>query len=267
MFYQKYLTVIRIELQRQFTYRYDIAMFVPGNLFELFFSFLLWTVIFQTADVVRGYTYQDMVSYIVIGWICMFITNNYGFEENVSRDIRLGHLTNYLLRPVSYLKYVSTVAVGRVIIAFGFVILQSVLYVSIFGSRMIIDLNLQKILILAVMLFFAFFIKLFISIIIGMVSFWMMYVNGLMTFSNTLMKLFSGAYFPLAILPVIFLKASLFLPFAYTFFIPVQFFLGKISYSDAIRGIGVQVIWLIALYFIAKIIYKIGLKKYESVGA
>lgn len=264
---KKYLAIIKTEIQRQLTYRYDIAMFVPGNALELFFSFLLWTVIFQTADIVRGYTYQEMVSYIVVGWVFMFTTNNYGFEENVSRDIRLGHLTNYLLKPVSYLKYVSTVAIGRVIIAFGFVILQSALYVSIFGSRMTIDLNLQKILILAAMLFLAFFIKLLFAIIIGMVSFWMMYVNGLMTFSNTLMKFFSGAYFPLVILPAVFVKLSLVFPFAYTFFVPVQFFLGKITYAEALRGMGVQIIWLMLLYFIAKIIYKIGLKKYESVGA
>lgn len=263
----KYLSIAKSKLQEQLAYRYDIAMYIPGNFFELFFSFLLWTVIFQTADVVRGYDYHEMVTYIIVGWIFMFITANYNFEELVSKDIRLGRLTNYLIKPVSYLKYKIMIAIGRVVIALGLIILQSILYIALFGENMIIDLSGQKILILLVMIFFAFFIKLFFAIIIGMISFWTMEVVGIKAFLDTLIKFFSGAYFPLVMLPAAFVKGSLALPFAYTFFVPVQFYLNKISYAEAIRGIGVQIIWVVLLYFIMKIIYKFGLKKYEGFGA
>ena len=264
---KKYLAIVKNKLQEMFAYRYDIAMYTPGNFLELFFSYLLWTVIFQTADVVRGYNYNEMVTYIIVGWIFMFITANYDFEETVSKDIRLGRLTNYLVKPMIYLKYVTMVAIGRVIIAFGFVILQSALYVALFGKNMIVDLDAPKILILLAMVFLAFFIKLFFAIIIGMISFWTMEVVGLKDFLNTLARFFSGAYFPLVMLPAVFVKTSIALPFAYTFFVPVQFYLNKISYAEAVRGVGIQIIWIILLYFVAKIIYGFGLKKYEGFGA
>lgn len=264
---KKYLVVMKNELQRQFAYRYDIAMFVPGNFFELFFSFLLWTVIFQTATIVRGYNYREMVTYIIVGWIFMFITSNYDFENIVSRDIRLGNLTNYLVKPVSYLKYISMVAIGRIWVAFIFVIFQSAMYILFFGDKMIFNLDIWKILILLAMLFLAFFIKLFFSIIIGMISFWSTEVVGIQSFADILTRFFSGTYFPLAMLPLLFVKISLFPPFAYTFFVPVQFFLGKMTYNEAIRGVGVQIVWVALLYFLAKIIYKSGLKKYEGFGS
>ena len=77
---------------------------------------------------------------------------------------------------------------------------------------------------------------------------------------------FAGSFFPLSFLPIILYKISQCLPFMYTFFIPVQFFLGKINNQEAIKGLFIELFWCFVLYFIIKKVYKIGLKKYEGVG-
>ena len=52
----------------------------------------------------------------------------------------------------------------------------------------------------------------------------------------------------------------------YTFFVPVQFYLGKTSRFEAVRAIGVEVLWLFGLYVVIRVVWKRGLRKYESVG-
>lgn len=263
---RKYLTIMKTELQRQFAYRYDIASFVPGNMFELFFAYLLWTIIYQSTEFVKGYNYNEMVTYIIIGWIFSFVTATYAYEQNIAKDIRLGHLTNYLLKPISYLKYTCARATGRVGIAIFFVIFQGVIYVSLFNSKLILDISMEKVLILFLMAILAYFIKLFISVITGLLAFWFVDVSGLFFFVQVLVKFFSGAFFPLVLLPLGVYKVSTFLPFMYLFFVPVQYFLNRITFQEALFGIFIQFVWLLILYFVIKVIWKIGLKKYEGYG-
>ncbi len=263
---KKYLTIIKTELQRQFTYRYDIASYVPGNFFELFFAYLLWTIIYQSSDVIRGYTYAEMVTYIIIGWIFAFLTSTYEFEYKVSREIHLGTLTNYLLKPISYLKFISVTAVGRVLIAMGFIIFQGAIYILLFGDKMILNVSIEKMLIMFVMMILAFIINLFLALLVGMMSFWLTEISGFHAFTAAVIKFFSGGYFPLALLPITVLKIAYFLPFAYTIFVPVQYFMDKISLEQALQGIMVQMVWCLLLYLLIKIVWKFGLKKYEGYG-
>lgn len=263
---KKYLTIIKTELQRQYAYRYDTFTYVPGNFFELFFTYILWTIIFQNAEVVKGYTYSEMITYIIVGWVFSLITSNYNFESTVSRDINLGWLTNYLSKPISYLKFISMIAIGRIVVALVYIIFQSIVYFILFADKMVIDLTFAKVLILIVMAIFAFFIRLFLSILIGLISFWLVEISGVFAFIDIFVKFFAGNFFPLVFLPVSMLKVGYFLPFIYTFFIPVQFFLNKISVAEALAGIAVQVVWFVILYLIIKIVWHFGLKRYEGYG-
>jgi len=71
-----------------------------------------------------------------------------------------------------------------------------------------------------------------------------------------LKKILAGNYFPLNILPMAFVSISMFLPFAYSFFVPAQLYLNKINQAQAIKGIGVQIIWIVIFFIIIKIAWK-----------
>lgn len=144
---KKYTTIIKTELHRQFTYRASIIGYAGGSFIELFAQFFIWTVIFKNATEVRGYTYEEMVSYIVIGWIFLFLTTNYAFEKNIARDIHLGTLANFITKPIGYLRYVIFVAMGRVMIAFSLVLVEGILYVALFHKLIIFNYNVGDLLI------------------------------------------------------------------------------------------------------------------------
>jgi ABC-2 type transport system permease protein len=116
------------------------------------------------------------------------------------------------------------------------------------------------------MLIVTYLINLCVSILIGFLSFWATEIAGIYYCLKTIIKFMSGTFFPISLLPLFFVKASYFLPFVYTIYIPVQLYLGKISFAEGLRGLAIEMLWLVVLYVIIKIVWRLGLKRYESVG-
>jgi len=263
---RKYLAVIKAELQRQITYRVNQFTFRIGNVFEILVQILIWTAIFQNVQVIRGYNYKEMMTYILIGWLLSMLMQNYGFENIISGHIEEGKLSNFISKPINYIKYLITLSIGRcsftVAVAFG----MNVVLLFLFRHYFILSKDPLMWAVLVAMVLAGYFINLFISILVGFTSFWTVDNHGIFYSINTLAKFLSGNYFPINILPAAFLNFSLALPFVYTFYFPAQLYLGKISIRQGLVGLGVEIAWLAFLYLVINWVWKLGLKKFESVG-
>lgn len=263
---KKYSIIIKNEVQRQFTYRASIAAYAFGNIAELVALTVIWTIVYRNIDVIKDYSAHEMISYVVFAWFFSFLTTTYSFEQNVARDIHLGTLSSLLVKPQSYIRYVMAVATGRITIAFLIVLVQGIIVFSFFRNSLVFSLDFGTILLLVCMLVATYFINLFLSIIISFIAFWTMEINGTYYSLKVFSKFMSGTFFPISLLPVFFVKVSFFLPFVYTIYIPVQLYLGKISFMEGLRGLAIEILWLVVLYVIIKVVWRFGLRKYESVG-
>ncbi|MCK5062003.1 ABC-2 family transporter protein [Candidatus Parcubacteria bacterium] len=263
---RKIIAIGKNEWQKVLTYRLSIICFRLGNLIEVAFNVIIWTVIFQGAETIRGYTYSEMLTYLIVGYIITFITTNYAFEHNISDFIHKGTLSNILLKPISFFEYVVASALGRFSVTLFSTSLIIVLLLVIFIPRMIAPANAITLLIMMPMVVMGYFIRLFLSIIIGMIAFWTIHIMGIQSSYRYIERFFAGGYFPINVLPTIFTTVSLALPFAYTWFVPLQLYLGKMSAMDGLKGLVIEIMWLFILYGIIKIVWKRGLKQYEGVG-
>jgi ABC-2 type transport system permease protein len=264
---RKIKAILKTELQRQMTYRLNFFGFRLANIVEISTQLIIWSIIFQKADMIRGYSYNEMMSYVLISWLILFLTSSYGYEDNISKDIYLGRLGNYLLKPMSYLKYTIIVSFGRVVIALLTAVLLMAVIIMVLHNYLIAPPSLIHIVLMLPMIMAGFFSRLFMAILAGFIGFWTTEVQGIYKFIDVLIKFFSGSYFPVNLLPALLLKISFFFPFIYNIYIPTQLYLGKITIIEGIKGFGVQIIWLFLLYLIIKLVWKFGIKKYENVGA
>src|SRR4030042_662683 len=148
---KKYWHIITNEIQRQFTYRASIAAYAFGNIAELVALAVIWTIVYRNIDFIKGYSANEMISYIVFAWFFSFLTTTYAFD-------------------------------------------------------------FSTIILLLCMLIATYFINLFLSIIIGFIAFWTIEINGIYYSLKVFSKFMSGTFFPLALLPAFFIKASYFLP-------------------------------------------------------
>ncbi len=264
--FKKYLIIIKIAWQQQLVYRANFFGFRVGQLFEMAAQIIIWTMIFRGAEVVRGYTYEEMITYIIVGWLFYYVTNNYAIENTVARHIKSGELSNFLSKPIDYIRYIVTLSIGRISIALLSGIISQVILIIIFYKLILFNVGIQEILVILLMLFFGYFVHLFYKIMVGFIAFWSIETVGLFYMFSVMFNFLAGRYFPINLLPDSVATVSSYFPFAYSFYAPTQIYLGKMSVYDGLRGVGIQVIWLFFFYVLTRIIWKKGLKKYESVG-
>lgn len=264
---KKYWIVVKNEFLRHFlVYKYFIISYAGGNFVELFSQIVVWTAIFKSAEIVSGYNYHEMISYVVIGWIFRLLTTNYEYEVIISKDIKLGRLSNFIVKPIDYIKYTFAYSIGRLIVAFVVVIFQALIWIIILHNNLITKVNFSIFLILCVFFVFSYVIKLLLASLIGFIAFWTSEVYGISSAINVLVKILSGAYFPLDAFPGIFSKIAMSFPFAYTFFYPTQIFIGRVGLAEALRAIIIMLAWTAVLWLCVQTLWRIGLKKYESAG-
>ncbi len=262
---KKFLAIVRAFWQRSLTYRFTVVAYRIGEICEVLVLILMWTAIYGNQKIISGFTLQEMITYILVGNFFNALIRNF-LANYIARDIKDGRLSMFLIKPMGYFSYILTQELGRISLATIMSVLSQTIVIVFFANVFIWNRSAQYLLIIILMVILAFITELLLSYLIGLIAFWTDEVEGVYTTIDRIKKFFSGGYFPLSLLPLVFVKASFLLPFAYSFFIPAQLYLKKIDLSVGIEGLMIQAIWIIALYIIIKIVWGRGLKKYEGIG-
>lgn len=263
---KKYYLTIKTEFQRQLTYRIENYAYRLSDLLEIFALLIVWIIAYKNTNVIAGYSQSEMITYVLIGWLFMCIGRTYGLADYIADEIFEGKVSNFLLKPVSYLRYITVLSLARSSISvFSAVAIQSIVILA-FSKYIIFNPELIRIILILAMLFVSYFITVFVSMIIGMIAFWTQKISGIEYTLNTMINFLSGAYFPISLLSGIFLKIDMLFPFIYKMYFPANIYLGKITLREGFIGLGIEIVWLFLLYGIIKIMWKRGVRKYEGVG-
>ncbi len=259
--------IIRAAWVKNITYRFTVLAYRIGEIAEVLVLILMWSAIYAGGSgVVKGFTLPEMITYVLIGNFSLAVTRNF-LASLVSVDINQGRLSMYLIKPVSYIQYAFIHELGRIFLAMTMSVANQVLLILCFKSTFIFNTDPRYLAIFIVMLIFAFVIEMLIGFLIGIIAFWTDEVNGIQTTIDRVKRFFSGGYFPLSLLPLTFLTISNYLPFSYSFFVPAQLYLKKITLVEGLQGLVVQIVWIALLSIIVAIVWNRGLRKYEATGA
>ncbi len=238
---KKYLTIIRITWQRGLVYRFTILAYRIGETIEILALILMWSAIYSNQQLIKGYTLNEMITYILIGNLILVIVRNF-LAEYVARDIKDGKLSLFLIKPIKYFDYIFALEFGRISLPFIMSFFSQIIVILFFLDKIIFNFQFAYLALIIVMIILAFITEMLLSYLVGLVAFWADGVSGLYATIDRLRKFFSGGYFPLSLLPAAFVKISLALPFAYSFYFPTQLYLKKIDLAMGLRGIVVQII-------------------------
>jgi ABC-2 type transport system permease protein len=81
-----------------------------------------------------------------------------------------------------------------------------------------------------------------------------------------MIEAFSGALFPINILPSALQSVVMASPFPYLIYFPVEVYLGNISGASLIGGLMISIAWAGVLMFAMNFIWQKGLKVYQAIG-
>lgn len=252
---------------RILNYRFTTLMYRIGEATEMVVLILMWSAIYTGGSgIIKGFSLNEMVTYVLIGTLFSVAIRNF-LPSFVSRDINEGRLSMFLVKPISYIKYIFFNELGRAALAVITSVLVQILVILFFLDKFVFNTDPLYILTILAMVFFSFIIELQIGFLVGTIAFWTDEVEGMQSTIERIKKFFAGGYFPLNLLPATLASVSMYLPFAYSFFVPAQLYLKKIDLQTGLIGLSIQIAWIGILSFILKMVWNKGLKKYEATGS
>ncbi len=257
----KYSFVFRLAIQQVFEYRFDFfASMFKYALMVLMMSFIWLAVGKATSESVMSTS--ETVQYFFWGAVLYSLSN---FHTNyIEEDIRYGHLTKYLLKPISpfwnyFFFELAAASLETIIKTAIFVPLLFIL-----GFEISITSTTVSLLILYLPLIFFFSFNLFS--LISSLAFWIQEAYALRWAFTIIIRFLAGLLVPLAFFPQLWQDISKFLPFQHLAYTPIMIINNQLSVSQSLQGLSILIFWTVVLYVLRKFVWWKGQKEYQGTG-
>ena len=259
---RKYRQIFKTSIQEFLAYRVDFLMPILSTFMQLLLLYFLWKAAYDGAGEKFGYTFDSMFSYyLFVTLAAVLIKTN--VENRMAEEIRFGGLSVDLLRPYRYLWKSLFVECGNKALNIAYSGVGVLVLLFSYGQFVQIEGRIQNVPWFILFCLLGYAINLLMGMIIGCFAFWMTHIGGFISFVNQSISFLSGAYFPIELLGIGFLTVS---PFVYTKYIPAKVISGSYQFSEILTLLLIGVFWIIILLGVYKVLWRLGLKKYEAVG-
>lgn len=271
---KRYKSFLRAGLLDVFAYKFNVLSWMLVVASSLLCLFFLWVAVYRNSpqDIINGFRFQEIIAYTVIINIFSFTVNCSETQDMIMEDIHTGQIAMSLIKPISYRLRCLFTTFGKLIgnnLIFGIpaLVIATVLlagnhYIQI-ASAFIFCRNLVLFLIselLAVILLDT------ISYIFGIISFYTLAGFGLYQIKDVIINFLSGGLIPIAFFPKQMIGILNHMPFVGMAQNPTLIFLGKMSLSEALNSILLQIVWLVLLELFAKLFYLRAIRKVTIQG-
>lgn len=264
---QKYFTIFTISWQNEFTYRLNFILWRFRNVLRLLMTYFLWTGIFVSQTQVFGYQKPQMLTYVFMVLVVQTVVLSAPSGDNIGNEIGNGDLSNFLVKPVNYLKYWFSRDIASKLLNITFASVEVV--ILWFFLNPVIEFTQSLIFFIAflIAISFAVLIYYFINVTTRFIAFWTPENTWpIAFFMLVLIEILSGGIFPLDVLPEWLNVLLQLTPFPYMLYFPIAIFLGKVTGLELIRILLQSLIWVIVSFLLMNYLWKKGLKSYGSEG-
>jgi ABC-2 type transport system permease protein len=236
------------------------------GLLPLIATISLWRTIYAgEAGNVAGYTLAQMVSYyLVVTLVDMFTAVNED-DWQIAADIREGNISQFLVKPIDYLRYRLCLFVAGRSIYTAVALVPTAIFIFVQRDYFVapnwntFGWFFLSILVTALLQFF-------ISYAMALLAFWVLEVSTFIFILFAFEYIAGGHLFPLDILPPAIGRVLAFTPFPYQLYFPVSIYVGKSTGAALYQGLLTQFFWVVAAFLFAKFMWARGIRKYSAVG-
>ena len=261
---KKYWFIFKTEIMTNLQYITNIGVSFIGNFIMLFILFNLWNYLYDDpTSLINGYSKAQMIWYVIVTEYLWMLVGGRRLVRKISNEVKSGGVTYKLNKPYSFTLYCITEHLGSIF-------LKAMIYIILFlGVGFIFvghfpSLNIINILIIIATLFMATLISTLILTALGLLAFFIE-DSGPLYWVYSKIILILGTIFPIEYFPVFLQKILKFTPVYVVSYGPAKLFV-DFSYSNAIRIVIAQVIYLLVAYLICTLIYRKGVKRINVNG-
>ena len=102
---RKYFTVFEISWQNELVYRLNFVLWRLRNILRFLMTFFLWKGIFISRNSIFGYSQPQILTYVFMILAIQSLVLSAPSSDNIGGEIGNGDLSNYLVKPIGYLRY------------------------------------------------------------------------------------------------------------------------------------------------------------------
>jgi ABC-2 type transport system permease protein len=240
---------------------------IIGYLLFVCVHYFIWQAVYagQAAGArINGFSLSEMITYICVGWVArsLYYSN---VDYDISELVRTGQISNCLIRPVHFHTMIVCQGAGEALFRLLFFTVPiGLMIVYIFPVAP--PANGVCFLLFGLSTAFSFLILTELSFIVGMLSFRLKSIQGIIRAKYFLVQFFSGLLLPLTFFPSWLKSAVDILPFKDIAFTPLQFYLGRIAMGDMLAVYVSQFVWWVVLAVLGQLMWKSAIAKLTLQG-
>lgn len=240
-----YLYVMKTQLIRSFTYRFDVYGNIIMQTIIMVTTAFFWRALFGSGSFGNGMTADSMLTYTIIS-SAMSVLFTTGVERRIQRSVQQGSISVEMIHPINVFGVYFAEDMGTILA----LVFQNLLPIIIIGSLLIkvpVIASVSAIPMFAASLLLSVGINWLLAAIFGMWAFTAVEMDALIQVKKHLLRLLSGSIIPIWFFPDSLRAVLEALPFVYIYQLPLDIYVGSVSTEDILRRMVIQVIWFAIL--------------------
>jgi ABC-2 type transport system permease protein len=263
----KYYAAFTVGLQSNLVYRVNFAVRGFFSFFHLVVVFILWSAAYVGNPAIGGFNFGQTFTYFVALIVVQFMIGAFNEDYQISEEIRSGLINQFLLKPINYFGYRFSIYLSARLVTGLLILLPLLVTYPLLKDYLLLPHEWWRLALGLPALGLSALIQFGIAYCFGMVSFWLLEIQGLVVLSMALESLLGGQIFPLDLLPDWLFRVSQFLPYYYQMYFPVAIFTGRLNDPAAIiTGLGIQTFWAVTILSLGQLLWRRGLRLHTAVG-
>ncbi len=256
-----YNTQFKLAWQDALEYRLNTLVFFGIAALGVISMYFLWGEVFSDRVKILGYTRNEIITYYIM---VTYVINTSFAGNPIGNHIRTGQLSSVLAEPVNYLWLTYLEGLGnrlfRLLVGLPVVVALFI----VLSDSVFIPTDPRGYIALIAAAFSALNILFLIDSIVLSIEFWVLNAGNVFWVIEIIVYLFSGFMIPLVFLPDWLQTVAALLPFKYVASFPVDAFMGRLPWNEVLAGLAIQVVWTLVLIVILTLIWRRGIKRFES---
>lgn len=262
---KKYFHIIRITWVEMLEYRLNFVLWRVRFVMQRLVVYFLWLALFGSHETFFGYSQSTILTYVLlVGIVATFVTGTRAM--GVGELITQGNLSNILIRPINFFRMYIARDTGDKLLNLACGIVEVIVLVVVLRPPVFLQVSAAPLFFAAAAVVIGISIYFCYAMMHGLLAFWLPDVWAPRFLSFVMMEFFTGALFPLDILPKPLYALAQLLPFQYFMYFPVKLYLGQLAIHQIIVGLSVGVVWVIVFWYCMMFMWQRGLRVYTSEG-
>jgi ABC-2 type transport system permease protein len=233
------------------------------NIISMAILVYFWRAIYNDTSTISGLGLNQTLTYILLAFIFMPLTSIDVVWE-IGSNVREGTIIHHLLRPINFqgMNYAQSlgILVTRLLLQLPMVVAA----VLLFGLRFPTDLATWLAFIVSALLGYT--VMFFFTWLLACLTFYTTEVWGLGVLIEGMNFFLSGALVPLVMMPEWIRTIVLSIPFAQALAVPVGLLTGITPLSEAPRVWFVQILWILGMWLISALFFRVAVRKITVQG-